>query len=456
MKSHRYQVLFFFVLIVSLFSCNKSFLEQKYNSNQNIPTTLEDVTAILNRISYSVNSSRELGILGADEYYVLPHRYDIASRIYMKNAYIWADEVYEGFDTPDWVWAYERILYANLALDVLEKMEVQSSTHQHLKGVALFHRSYNYYLLAQLFCRPYGQVPDDNLGLPLRLEVDVSSLVGRSTLKETYLQIISDLEQAEQLILTDFSGTMEVSRSQIYAVLSRIYQHIGDFSKVVHYSDLCLAIKSELIDFNLLDKDKRDSFMQDYGISNPEVIWMEDLVGVQFLSRSSSLNVDSSLYFSYSKYDLRLPLYFHTENDGRITFKGSYTGGSSFFVGMAVDEIYLNKAEAHTRLEQLQEAKASLSFFLRHRYMLDEWPPYESMDRNQLLRLILDERRKELVFRGLRWEDLRRLNTDPETETMIRRQLGSQQYTLLPGDPKYTWPIPLKEIAYGKIEQNER
>lgn len=442
--------------LMIMVSCGKGFLEEKYASNQNIPATLQDVEAILNAIDYTSRPARELGIIGADEYYVTPIRHASSITPYMKNGYIWAEEVYEGFDIYDWVWAYQRILYANLALETLEKVNVQSVLASHLKGVALFHRANNHYQLAQLFCRPYGEIPEDPLGLPLRLEVDVSISVKRSTLQETYNQILSDLHLATDLINVDFSHPMQVSKAAVYALLSRLSLLMGNYQKVVEYSDLVLNIKSELVDFNKLETTNRYTFLQDYGVSHPEVIWYEDLVATQFLSNSSSLNMDTVLYNSYSKYDARRELYFFTENDGRVTFKGSYSGFKNFFVGIAVDEVYLNKSEAQARLNLLQEGRSTLENLLKNRYHSEGLPEYRTLSITDLLALILDERKKELVFRGLRWEDLRRFNLDADTKTTLKRELGDVEYFLNPREPGYTWPLPQNEVEIGRLIQNPR
>jgi len=68
----------------------------------------------------------------------------------------------------------------------------------------------------------------------------------------------------------------------------------------------------------------------------------------------------------------------------------------------------------------------------------------------------LKERRKELLFRGLRWTDLRRLNLDPRFAVTLARNVSGQIYSLPPEDPRYAWPIPDDEIQASGIPQNPR
>jgi hypothetical protein len=68
---------------------------------------------------------------------------------------------------------------------------------------------------------------------------------------------------------------------------------------------------------------------------------------------------------------------------------------------------------------------------------------------------IITERRKELVFRGCRWTDLRRLSGDSRFAYTLTRTLLGQTYTLPPGDPRYTLQVPAYVItsSNGTIAQ---
>ena len=70
------------------------------------------------------------------------------------------------------------------------------------------------------------------------------------------------------------------------------------------------------------------------------------------------------------------------------------------------------------------------------------------------LNKIIPERRKELLFRDLRWTDLRRLNKDSRFAVTLSRSLNSTIYTLPPNDIRYTLPIPDYVIALNGIQQN--
>ena len=76
-------------------------------------------------------------------------------------------------------------------------------------------------------------------------------------------------------------------------------------------------------------------------------------------------------------------------------------------------------------------------------------------DAESALQVVLDERRKELVMRGLRWMDLKRLNAQG-ANIVVSRGFNGQTVSLLPNDPRYALPIPEDIIQLSGIPQNER
>src|SRR5690606_28770484 len=118
------------ILLFSLLqsSCGREFLDEKRDKKQVTPSTISDFQAMMDYLSImNVNSCHELGVIGADEYSVSDDRWSLLRDPYQKNAYIWADEVYEDRDLGDWNEAYFRILYANMALEGLRKISPSAS-----------------------------------------------------------------------------------------------------------------------------------------------------------------------------------------------------------------------------------------------------------------------------------------------------------------------------------------
>src|SRR5690606_10972867 len=152
---------------------------------------------------------------------------------------------------------------------------------------------------------------------------------------------------------------------------------------------------------------------------------------------------------------LRRQAYFRDVSDRKV-FKGSYRGGVAFFTGLATDEVYLTRAECAVREGDLETAYKDLNFLLSKRFDSDTFRPIAGLNRDELLEFVIKERRKELVLRGIRWEDLRRLNKEVAFQTTLIREVNGQRYELTPESARWVWPIPDNEISTGNIEQNRR
>ena len=62
----------------------------------------------------------------------------------------------------------------------------------------------------------------------------------------------------------------------------------------------------------------------------------------------------------------------------------------------------------------------------------------------ELLQMILNERRKELVGRGIRWSDLKRLKVEGRFDKVLQRHLNGKEYRLLDVS-LFRLPIPPSE-----------
>jgi len=83
-----------------------------------------------------------------------------------------------------------------------------------------------------------------------------------------------------------------------------------------------------------------------------------------------------------------------------------------------------------------------------------EFIPIEN--KGNILDLILDERRKELPFRGVRWSDLRRYVLEGRPVKNIVRTIKDKTYELKPERiSSYVLKIPYQVIMNNGMEQNE-
>lgn len=456
--------LFSIIAVALIFaSCNQDFLDVKPSQNLRIPDSEADYLAILDNLTnMNQGSSQVLGVIGSDEMYLDAQAFDAipstGDNTYQKNAYVWADQVYVGDESQliDWSMGYFRILWSNIVLDGVKKNKLRfqsSGQHDLIKGMALFHRALNYYNLAQLYCTVYNpNTKDSNLGLPLRLEADVTLHQPRSSLADTYAQIIGDLEEATLLLREDSGSIFRPSKAAAYALLAKVLLQMGMYEEALVNVNSALALKSDLMNFELNGSGAEFSFPL-YGENNPEIIFYSTLYNPLLLS-AAYLNVDTMVVDLYEEGDFRKARYVKTNDDNSYSFIGSYSGDDKFFTGIATDELFLVRAEASARTGDLQSALADLNTLRQYRIAEPHFEELESSDPIEVMQWIITERRRELLLRGTRWEDLRRWNQDPIFAVDLVRIIGGEEYRLQPNSRKYCWPLPVAAIQNGGYDQN--
>ena len=441
------------IFLLGTVACSESFLDIKPDKKLVVPSTLDDMQALLDYFDVHNSNLPGMGELSSDDYYILYDRWNTLSLPYMKNGYVWAREIWEGSSSIDWNNRYKQIFYANYVLEGLEKTERGDDPdyYDRLKGTALFHRAHAFYQLAQEFCAPYDKsTSNDGYGLPLRLTSDLNVHTDRATVKQTYERIVADLLEALKLLPENDPYKTRPVKAAANALLSRIYLTMQEYDKALTYAETVLGADYELIDFNSL----KTSAAFPMGQFNSEVIFHSQMTRYTPLA-NSRLIMDSTLYRSYAGDDIRKASWFTTVSGG-YTFKGSYCGSLQLFNGLSIDECYLAKAECLARKGSIAEAISTLNKLLITRYKTGSYTPVNVTDQQEALAIILKERRKELLFRGIRWMDLRRLNLEASTAVTIYRNLNGTTYKLEPNSPNYTLPIADDVIQLSNIPQNIR
>lgn len=333
--------------------------------------------------------------------------------------------------------------------------------YNNVKGSALFFRSQMFYHLVQVFAPPYdANTAMQDPGIALKLRGDINERVTRASVQETYDKILSDLKEASAMLPSSASVKTRPTKPAAFALLARTYLTMHRYEDAYRYADSCLKLFNTLMDFNdsgQVDLISSPGIRNEY---NSEMILFTKMINNPtefFMNNQHVLRVDSNLYSSYHADDLRRLVFFMDAWDSGKVFKGSYDRGyRTLFAGIAADEIFLIRAECSARLGNISGAMADLNALMFKRWKTGSFVPFSASTANEALNLVLTERRKELVFRSLRWTDLRRLNKEGANITLTR-VLNGQTYTLPPNDKRYTFLIPHDVMSFNPSwQQNPR
>ncbi len=451
---NRIFILILAVLAITVLSCNK-YLDLKPDIKMAIPNTLEDANLLLNDYTNLNGGYPIWGEIGTDDYYLTKERWESASNVEQRNAYLWADEPY--LDVVQWQRPYKTVYIANQVLNVLSKLNPAENTNEYkrLTGGAFFYRAFALQQLVAVHCAAYVQSQAANeQGLPLRSSPNLDEVFKRSSLQETYAQIIADFTKAAVNLPEMEAVKGRPSKAAAYAALARVNLDMGDFAKAYLFADSCLRLSPELLDYNSLKITDALPIPR----FNVEVLFPALSVNLGILGATNAL-IDTSLYQSYDANDLRKSIFFRSNANpsGSFYFKGSYDkNAATMFVGITTSEIYLVKAEAACRIGKVTEALSALNTLLKMRWNKNVPVDIKESDPDKLLKIILDERRRELVFRGRRWADLKRLNLDLRFRKTLERRIGNEVYKLNPNSTRYAFRLAEPVIIIGGLDQNKR
>ncbi|MDE1192681.1 MAG: RagB/SusD family nutrient uptake outer membrane protein [Arachidicoccus sp.] len=450
------------VMMALIMACNKDFLDKKSSSSIVIPQTVSDFRAMLeNVIVYQ--STGALGQLASDEYYYLNKSgWQAATTATERQSYIWGKDVFGGdVAVKDWNDPYSAIFYANNVLDGLATLKdsIGNTEFNFVKGWAYFVRAYEYYDLVRNFSPAYDSATySSDLGVPLKLHSGIDNNEARSSVKDCFDRILEDVGASIRLLPAQYpSGhPNQPSKSAAYGLLARIFLYMRVYDKAYSYADSALSLHDTLIDYNTLNANSNYPFAND----NVESIYTTSQVlkytATVVGNNSRMIAVDSNLLRAYESNDLRLNVYFRTRTYNNVTMRGGYYGTGLYpYTGLSVDEMFLIRAEGAARLGYMNIAVDDLNKLLYKRYRTGTYGPRIFADKDSLLSAILMERRKELIWRGLRWSDLKRLNREGANITLTRN-LDGEMYRLEANSPNYVFNIPSDEIALSGITQNVR
>lgn len=459
----RINILIPVIIFAIAYGCKKDFLNEKPSTELIVPASLDDLKGLLDNTAGNINLTSALSQMSSDEYIFMDYSsWQSTGTATERNAYIWAKDIFEGeIERQDWNLPYSSIFYANNVLKGLEKISSSSSTeYKQLKGWALFVRAFAMSDLVKTFSVNYDPATSQtDLGIPIRLNPEIDELVTRSSVQQTYDRILSDLKVACSLLPSTFQqlNRNRPSKATAFALLSRVYLSMNKYKEAEAYADSSMTLYSKLIDYNNISQTSATPFLRD----NDESLFYTQQVALYTITSNSISNtrvtVNPELIKLYSSNDLRLTVFFAKNTLGNYYVKRGYLGAGSYpFTGLATDEIYLIKSECLARRNEISLSMDKLNLLLKKRYKNTvPFIPLSAVTKEDALDKIILERRKELIWRGIRWSDIKRLNKLGSNITLTRN-LNGVIYTLKPNDPRYAMPIPEDEISLSGIQQNVR
>ncbi len=109
-----------------------------------------------------------------------------------------------------------RYILPNQVLKALSRIkinEVEQIGKETILKAPPFLRAYAFYNLLQLFAAPYDNATASvDYGIVLPLTPDINTVYTRATVKDSYQQVITDLQQARRLLIDSVYGDVPLCR----------------------------------------------------------------------------------------------------------------------------------------------------------------------------------------------------------------------------------------------------
>lgn len=371
----------------------------------------------------------------------------LKNNIIQTTMYTWGKPFYTGTNSDyDWNGLYNQIYTCNTVIkDVKDSKGGTDVLKNTILGEALVHRSFDYFMLANLYAKQYdpataGQDPS----VPMLLEPKLFVNLTRTPVQTLYSRIIEDTKRAIPLLPIKQEINFRPNKAAAYALLSKIYLFMRDFNNASLYADSTLSLSSDLYDYNTSLTGYPTQF------NNKQVLLRKTAratVNVQQLSESL-LNLLGTK-------DLRYTLFVRPGSSFSPSFTGAGYWSPAIYnaypdnpaIGLTVNETWLIKAECLARGGKLVEALKMLNDFRKLRFKPTDYVELTALTDEDALRLVINERRLEFFGTGLRWFDQRRLDKDAIFAQTYTRVFNNITYTLPPKSNKFVFPFDQLSIS---------
>jgi len=442
------------VIILSLGGCNK-YLEKKQDSKIVVPRTLNDLQSLLDENDLMNSRTPSQSEASCDEYFLTTEEFGYLEEGSQKG-YLWVP--FMPSSNNDWSDSYIGVYNSNLVLELIQKIKRNKDNKDNwdnVKGSALFYRSYNFLNLLWSFAPAYeNSTAGKDLGIVLRETSDFNIPSIRASNEVSYNKVIHDTKEAIPLLPDYPRVSTRPSKEAAYGLLARCYLSMRKYKDALLYADSSLKLNHQLIDYNG-DSDIPEGIAasKPFNQLNKETIFYSLMNGNYYSYITLEIgSIDTSIISLYDPNDLRLTAFYIDNALGFKSFKGCY-GTNFMFSGITTAEMLLIRAECYIREGDIAKGGADLNTLRAKRFSSKDFVEIKMTTKKEAIDFVLNERRRELVMRGLRWMDLKRLNKEGRN-IELKRIIDGKAYKLLPNANYYALPLPTDIIKLTGMPQN--
>ena len=399
---------------------------------------------------------------------------------------------------------YAIISRCNFLLDNATEMQKTMTNDDDLDklesicGEAYFARALCYSELIKLFCKSYESDEDakNELGVILSSHYNSTDPQVRASLYDSYQFVLKDLDRVaefldvdeDEISQSDLYNTPYFNEYTAYALRARVALYMKKYDEAIKYA-------SKVIDSGFYVLSSAKTQYGSTGQSYYQYMWTMDdstetiwKIGFTNTSYGGALG---TIFFNYDYVSIKpdyvpaewvINLYSDSDLRGS-TFFQTYTTGYShgltwpllqkywgntqlaqyniLHVSMPkvfrLSEQYLIRAEAYTQLEQPDYGKAGKDITALREARYSSYGGSTTLNKDNAMEVIEEERVKELYMEGFRMQDLKRWHKGFERKPQSCTLSNGNSLKIEKDNPYFVWPIPQHDMEApgSQIQPNE-
>ncbi|MEN2401736.1 RagB/SusD family nutrient uptake outer membrane protein [Flavobacterium sp. MC2016-06] len=358
--------------------------------------------------------------------------------------------------------AYAYINRWNTIISLVDDSKGDEATKLLAKAEAKIYRAYDHFLLVNTYAKAYDPATAaTDGGICIMDKFDLEAEPSKSTVAQVYDFIQKDIEDALPYLQEKPLDVYHPSLAFAYAFKAKVHLFKREIASAEAASQKSLTYNKQIFDMVAYNTQGGPTVLAVPAANNVEILSYMYMTGYNEMTFGYSYIISPELRTLFGTNDARFNLFFNTTSTTNLD-QGSNTAYwgiayTKYFystVGMKTTEVYLMLAECYAREDKYTEAVDILNQLRAKRILSGTVNLAVPATRKETMALVINERRRELLFGFNRFFDLKRLNNEADyakTVTrlfpLVNKTVAQKTYTLQPDSRLYIVPFPLTALT---------
>ncbi|WP_295772293.1 RagB/SusD family nutrient uptake outer membrane protein [uncultured Mucilaginibacter sp.] len=345
----------------------------------------------------------------------------------------------------------------NMVLSLIDDTNGDASIKTLAKAEAKVLRAFDYFMLINVYSKSYDPATAaTDGGVIIMDKYDLEAKKAKSSVEEVYKFIQNDLDEALPYLQEKPLDVYHPSLAFAYALKTKVHLFKREYAQAKAAAQKSLSYNGQIFDLVKYTAQGGPNVLSVPAADNPEVLSYAYVSGVTEMNFAYTNLMSPELRSLFNTTDSRYNLFFTSGPNSNID-AGSGTAYwnvpyTKFFyptVGMKTTEVYLMLAEIYAREGNYTEAMSIINN-LRSKRITNPAQAQLAVPATTkaTMDIIIQERRKELMFGVNRFFDLKRFNLEPDyaktlvhTFPIVNKTVPQVTYTLKPNSRMYIIPF---------------